>query len=232
MPVSVALVIKHCACGSRSLSANLQDCVEDGAATPPKRLQHMISRIRTCKRPILASTGALTFNARPFESREFLYDLTNFNAVASKNDLFIDPELTDIQVSVRRYVLPRRVGVIEITTSLYAILRTCVAGPSELLRACVRTHFSSFMTTLLLDCFRPSMLGRLWHLSRLPFNGRDISSLCRNDTSEPAIAQLVEHLTVDACRNQMVPGLIPGGRMTTACRLGVGNKSLAAKIQH
>ena len=28
----------------------------------------------------------------------------------------------------------------------------------------------------------------------------------------PAIAQLVEHLTVDTCSNQMVPGLIPGGR--------------------
>ena len=28
----------------------------------------------------------------------------------------------------------------------------------------------------------------------------------------PAIAQLVEHLTVDTCSNQMVPGSIPGGR--------------------
>ena len=28
----------------------------------------------------------------------------------------------------------------------------------------------------------------------------------------PAIAQLVEHLTVDHCSNQMVPGSIPGGR--------------------
>ena len=27
----------------------------------------------------------------------------------------------------------------------------------------------------------------------------------------PAIAQLVEHLTVDPCSNQMVPGSIPGG---------------------
>ena len=31
--------------------------------------------------------------------------------------------------------------------------------------------------------------------------------------SSPAIAQLVEHLTVDLCSNQMVPGSIPGGRM-------------------
>ena len=32
-------------------------------------------------------------------------------------------------------------------------------------------------------------------------------------TSKPAIAQLVEHLTVDVCSNQMVPGSIPGGRI-------------------
>ena len=32
-------------------------------------------------------------------------------------------------------------------------------------------------------------------------------------TEEPAIAQLVEHLTVDRCSNQMVPGSIPGGRI-------------------
>ena len=31
--------------------------------------------------------------------------------------------------------------------------------------------------------------------------------------SEPAIAQLVEHLTVDICSDQMVPGSIPGGRI-------------------
>ena len=31
--------------------------------------------------------------------------------------------------------------------------------------------------------------------------------------SKPAIAQLVEHLTVDCCSNQMVPGSIPGRRM-------------------
>ena len=30
---------------------------------------------------------------------------------------------------------------------------------------------------------------------------------------KPAIAQLVEHLTVDCCSNQMVPGSIPGGRI-------------------
>ena len=30
---------------------------------------------------------------------------------------------------------------------------------------------------------------------------------------KPAIAQLVEHLTVDVCSYQMVPGSIPGGRI-------------------
>ena len=30
---------------------------------------------------------------------------------------------------------------------------------------------------------------------------------------KPVIAQLVEHLTVDFCGNQMVPGSIPGGRI-------------------
>ena len=30
--------------------------------------------------------------------------------------------------------------------------------------------------------------------------------------SKPAIAQLVEHLTVETCSDQMVPGSIPGGR--------------------
>ena len=31
--------------------------------------------------------------------------------------------------------------------------------------------------------------------------------------ARPAIAQLAEHLTVDICRYQMVPGSIPGGRI-------------------
>ena len=34
----------------------------------------------------------------------------------------------------------------------------------------------------------------------------------------PAIAQLVEHLTVDHCGNQMVPGSIPGGRTFAQAR--------------
>ena len=35
-------------------------------------------------------------------------------------------------------------------------------------------------------------------------------------TPTPAIAQLVEHLTVEPCSNQMVPGSIPGGRNSCA----------------
>ena len=37
---------------------------------------------------------------------------------------------------------------------------------------------------------------------------------CARGTA-PAIAQLAEHLTVEACSDQMVPGSIPGGRMFT-----------------
>jgi hypothetical protein len=38
--------------------------------------------------------------------------------------------------------------------------------------------------------------------------------------AKPAIAQLVEHLTVESCSNQMVPGSIPGGRIFLAsCEL-------------
>ncbi len=34
---------------------------------------------------------------------------------------------------------------------------------------------------------------------------------------KPAIAQLVEHLTVERCSYQMVPGSIPGGRILIGC---------------
>ena len=45
-----------------------------------------------------------------------------------------------------------------------------------------------------------------------------------SSSATPAIAQLVEHLTVDACSDQMVPGSIPGGRMLChAVGLAVGN---------
>ena len=36
------------------------------------------------------------------------------------------------------------------------------------------------------------------------------------DTSLAPLAQLVEHLTVEPYSNQMVPGLIPGGRISRA----------------
>ena len=50
----------------------------------------------------------------------------------------------------------------------------------------------------------------------IPFPSGAGNSLVDNrgpKESKPAIAQLVEHLTVDSCSNQMVPGSIPGGRM-------------------
>ena len=37
-------------------------------------------------------------------------------------------------------------------------------------------------------------------------------------STKPAIAQLVEHLTVDCCRYQMVPGSIPGGQIFALTR--------------
>ena len=56
------------------------------------------------------------------------------------------------------------------------------------------------------------------------------------DVVQPAIAQLVEHLTVECCSNQMVPGSIPGGRILLLCHAkltspvntpnGDGNRSL------
>ena len=48
----------------------------------------------------------------------------------------------------------------------------------------------------------------------------------------PAIAQLVEHLTVDACSDQMVPGSIPGGRMSTrhSCRQRSNSARFAGRL--
>ena len=43
----------------------------------------------------------------------------------------------------------------------------------------------------------------------------------------PAIAQLVEHLTVECCSNQMVPGSIPGGRILL-CLPRLSNEHRAA----
>ena len=44
---------------------------------------------------------------------------------------------------------------------------------------------------------------------------------------KPAIAQLVEHLTVECCSYQMVPGSIPGGRILSA---HPGNYELSLRI--
>ena len=57
-------------------------------------------------------------------------------------------------------------------------------------------------------------------------------SVCCGDSMvgvKPAIAQLVEHLTVDrACRDQMVPGSIPGGR---SCLTPYVDQKLADVLQ-
>ena len=60
--------------------------------------------------------------------------------------------------------------------------------------------------------------GRPHVAHRNPPHGHAIIGIncCANASSivaRPAIAQLVEHLTVDRCSNQMVPGSIPGGRI-------------------
>ena len=44
--------------------------------------------------------------------------------------------------------------------------------------------------------------------------------------AKPAIAQLAEHLTVESCSNQMVPGSIPGGRIYGANARPVAASSL------
>ena len=48
---------------------------------------------------------------------------------------------------------------------------------------------------------------------------------------KPAIAQLVEHLTVDSRSNQMVPGSIPGGRIFFRHMVARGDFSLQVLVQ-
>ena len=59
----------------------------------------------------------------------------------------------------------------------------------------------------------------------------------------PAIAQLAEHLTVDACSNQLVPGSIPGGRrlrlvglhiylLRAAGLVGSGARKVGHRVPH
>ena len=43
------------------------------------------------------------------------------------------------------------------------------------------------------------------------------SAEIQNRCSKPVIAQLVEHLTVELCSDQMVPGSIPGDRICFCC---------------
>ena len=48
------------------------------------------------------------------------------------------------------------------------------------------------------------------HISPGRAHRQDLGDFVR---AAQALAQLVEHLTVDPCSNQMVPGSIPGGRI-------------------
>ena len=57
------------------------------------------------------------------------------------------------------------------------------------------------------DCGSPTLFKNHLHLCT---HQHDPEAVVR---TTPAIAQLVEHLTVDLCSNQMVPGSIPGGRI-------------------
>ena len=76
-----------------------------------------------------------------------------------------------------------------------------------------RTDFSGYLLT----CSQSGLLDSCLPAS----NDTVVSGSCvqrrppRQHTAAhtPAIAQLVEHLTVDCCSNQMVPGSIPGGRI-------------------
>ena len=56
-----------------------------------------------------------------------------------------------------------------------------------------------------------------WRLMLIKVTKNDATCcnvLNRTSSDKPVIAQLVEHLTVDSCSNQMVPGSIPGDRIS------------------
>jgi hypothetical protein len=58
-----------------------------------------------------------------------------------------------------------------------------------------------------------SAVNVLWEFPFAVHLGPKVSSIIWVLADRPAIAQLVEHLTVECCSNQMVPGSIPGGRI-------------------
>ena len=66
----------------------------------------------------------------------------------------------------------------------------------------------------------------LWHAVRIL---RFVPNVERHGAHVmPAIAQLVEHLTVECCSNQMVPGSIPGGRTFGKVRINCAARMLQA----
>lgn len=93
------------------------------------------------------------------------------------------------------------------------------ASPSP---ACVKFegHLQCTRISTLFPCHHMSMVrcaiharmagrlaGRLHGVLRMT-----VSIIAQGARRQPAIAQLAEHLTVEICSNQMVPGSIPGGR--------------------
>ena len=69
-----------------------------------------------------------------------------------------------------------------------------------------RSQCHTKFATVALICIWPTA-NRKGPANTLPPNAN-----AQQSSDNPAIAQLVEHLTVDFCSNQMVPGSIPGGR--------------------
>ena len=65
-----------------------------------------------------------------------------------------------------------------------------------------------------------------WHAVRMSRFAAKVEH--RGDHVMPAIAQLVEHLTVECCSNQMVPCSIPGGRTFGKVRTNCAARMLQA----
>ena len=88
--------------------------------------------------------------------------------------------------------------------------------PIHVRAICLLDHFclTLILETLgvgyFLECY--SLLPTPPSLLEAEDPGWDAGSNLPPFPGKPGIVQLVEHLTVDTCSNQMVPGSIPGGR--------------------
>ena len=83
----------------------------------------------------------------------------------------------------------------------------------------VRSGRSQDATEVFIAMCPGCFLNRLIELMILHRHFVDLYIKMNCHDPRPAIAQLVEHLTVDLCSNQMVPGSIPGGRIHARSRL-------------